>query len=102
MGLGQGKRGWEAGERIGDRGKKKWNDVKVKLLNNLIIIITDSSFFYLFLFIEKLDPIYVRYHFDVNFHCFGDISLSPSLRVFVSLSVSLCWYVKMMRSSLYT
>ena len=39
-------------------------------------------------FIVKLDPMYFRYHFDVYFHCFGDMSLSPSLRVFVSLSVS--------------
>ena len=33
--------GWETGERIGDRGKEKRDNVKVKLLNYLIIIVTE-------------------------------------------------------------
>ena len=32
---------WEAGERIEDRGKKKRDNVKVILLNYLIMIITE-------------------------------------------------------------
>ena len=48
MGRGQGKRGWEAGERIENRGKKKRDNVKVKLLNYFIIIITEILLFYLF------------------------------------------------------
>ena len=55
MGQGPGKRGREAGERIGDWGKKKTDNVKVKLFNYLIIIITEILlllffFFFFFLF----------------------------------------------------
>ena len=48
MGRGQGKRGWEAGERIEDQGKKKRDNEKVKLFNYLIIIVTEilHLFFY--------------------------------------------------------
>ena len=78
MGRGQGKRGWEAGERIEDCGKNKLDNVKVKLLNHLIITeICLLLFFYCEIGSDTI--------FDVHFHC---LAIFLSLRVFVSLSVS--------------
>ena len=68
-------------------GKKKRDNIEVKLLNYFIIIITEILFFFFFFFIiVKLDPMYVRYHFDVYFHCFV---IFLSLRLSESLSPSL-------------
>ena len=50
-----------------DRGGKKRDNVKVKLLNYLIIIITEIILFFFSFFFVKLDPMYVRYHFEVYF-----------------------------------